>query len=514
MKPERPPALPPAPTRSERRQVLILAAAVMLVTTVPYLVGWSAQGQNWRFTGFLLSVEDGNAFIGKMLSGTVGEWLFRTPYTAFEQRGFPIFLPYLLLGKLASPPDLHDKLVALYHAFRVAAGMLALLATYDLISLFVAQPRARRLALVLAGLGGGLGWLLFILGRQEWLGSLPLEFYSPESFGFLSLFVYPHYALARALLLWGVATYLTAVSRIDENRGLAAEGLKVGGLWLLASLVQPFTGAVAGLVVGGYLAGLALWQLWAAKRQRAANWPSMWKVTRLTLWAAILPAPFVLYNLLSTQLDPFLKTWTAQSPFASPHPVHYLLAYAPVLPFALLGARELGRAEVWHARFPVIWVLLVPLLAYAPVSIQRRLPEGAWVAVVVLAVLGLQALPGRGAWRAVLVLVLTLPSTALILVQSSALAARPAEPFFRPAEEVAAFRCLADQERREAVVLSSYETGNALPAWAPVFVAVGHGPESAGMDELLPWIDAFYDTGTTAQARLALLQELDVDYVF
>jgi len=107
-----------------------------------------------------------------------------------------------------------------------------------------------------------------------------------------------------------------------------------------------------------------------------------------------------------------------------------------------------------------------------------------------------------------------LPSTALILVETGVLAGQPAEPFFRPAEEVAAFQCLADQERREAVVLSSYETGNALPAWAPVFVVVGHGPESAKIAELLPRISAFYGSGTSAQTKLALLEELGVNYVF
>lgn len=486
----------------------------MLITTVPYLVGWRSQGQDWRFTGFLLSVEDGNAFIGKMLSGNIGEWLFRTPYTAMDQRGFPIFQPYLLLGKLVSPPYLHDKLVALYHAFRVASGMLTMLATYDLISLFVVGQRARRLALVLASLGGGLGWLLLVFGGGQWMGSLPLEFYSPESFGFLSLFIYPHYALARALLLWGLVIYWTAVSRIDEDHGIARQGLKAGGLWLLTSLVQPITGAVAALVVGGALIALALWQIWLRQQHRATDWPKVWKITRLSLWAAILPAPFFLYYLLSTQLDPYLKTWIAQSQFASAHPLHYLLAYAPVLPLALLGAREMCHSRAWHARFPVVWVLLVPLLAYAPVSVQRRLPEGAWVATVILAVIGLQALRRGRAWYTAAILFMTLPSTLLLLVETGSLAAQPAEPFFRRAEEVAAFQCLANQEQRDVVVLASYETGNALPAWSPVFVVVGHGPESAGMAELLPRIKSFYDIDTPAGARLALLQDLRVDYVF
>ena len=102
----------------ERRWVFVFAVVVMLATTVPYLLGYAVEDADWRFTGFVVAVEDGNAFIGKMLSGTAGAWLVRTPYTASPQRGFLIFLPYILLGKLASPPDAHGQLVALYHLFR------------------------------------------------------------------------------------------------------------------------------------------------------------------------------------------------------------------------------------------------------------------------------------------------------------------------------------------------------------------------------------------------------------
>jgi hypothetical protein len=85
---------------------------------------------------------------------------------------------------------------------------------------------------------------------------------------------------------------------------------------------------------------------------------------------------------------------------------------------------------------------------------------------------------------------------------------------FRPSDEVAAFRSLAELTDRNAVVLSSYESGNALPAWAPVFVVVGHGPESVGLTELKSRVEAFYRVDTPGSERIKLLRELDIDYVF
>ena len=153
----------------ERRWVIRFSIMVMLVTTLPYLIGFWRQGQDWYFSGFVFGVEDGNSYIAKMLSGNQGAWLFYTPYTAFPQQGFLAFLPYLLLGKLTAPPGEHEQLVALFHLFRWVAGMVCIWATYDLMAIFIQDIRLRRLGTAVASLGGGLGWLS-ILGLQSLWG--------------------------------------------------------------------------------------------------------------------------------------------------------------------------------------------------------------------------------------------------------------------------------------------------------------------------------------------------------
>jgi len=184
------------------------------------------------------------------------------------------------------------------------------------------------------------------------------------------------------------------------------------------------------------------------------------------------------------------------------------------LPFAIVGGKHLWLEGDWTAKLPVAWVLFLPVLAYAPIGIQRRLPEGVWVAWVVLAIKALDSLPDSKMKRSGAVLLLAFPSTVLLLVGGAMVALRPAEPVFRPSDEVAAFQYVAEQTSRDVVVLSSYETGNALPAWAPVFVVVGHGPESVGLAELLPRVEAFYRIDTPGNERIELLSELGVDYVF
>jgi uncharacterized membrane protein len=64
------------------------------------------------------------------------------------------------------------------------------------------------------------------------------------------------------------------------------------------------------------------------------------------------------------------------------------------------------------------------------------------------------------------------------------------------------------------VVLASYPTGNAMPAWAPVRVLIGHGPESAGLADLQPRVEHFFKESTTDEDRRALIDEFGVSYLF
>ncbi|HEY44629.1 MAG TPA: hypothetical protein G4O11_11670, partial [Anaerolineae bacterium] len=124
-------------TKRERSWCLIYSVVLATLTTIPYLLGYFTHGDRWQFTGFVFGVEDGNSYIAKMLLGSQGEWLFRTPYTSLPQSGVLAFLPYLLLGKFAAGKAIHEQMVALFHLFRVFATPVAVVATYKFISLFV-----------------------------------------------------------------------------------------------------------------------------------------------------------------------------------------------------------------------------------------------------------------------------------------------------------------------------------------------------------------------------------------
>jgi hypothetical protein len=491
-------------TRAEKGWCLAVSAVLVFVTTLPFLLAYERQGTDLRFTGSILAVEDGNSYIAKMRRGAEGDWLFRSPYTAQQQTGVPAFLGYLLLGKLAGGRASHEQLVSLLHLARILAIPVVVYATYRFLSRFLREERWRRWATLVAVAGGGLGWLVLAFGRTAWLGSQPLELYSPETFGFLATLAFPHLLLARAFLLLALDAYLESAFR--PRAAWAASAWLVG---LVA--LQPLSIAAAAAAIGAHQLLLLLRAAVAHARV------DLWRSARLAVVALAGPALLIGGYTLLLQRDPFLRTWAAQNVLASPHVAHYLLAYGLLLPLVLVGMWLVWRDGPSEHLLLVGWVLILPVLAYAPVAFQRRLPEGGWVALSALAAIGLAGLRARemSRWRLGLgVLSLSMVSSALLLVGVTQVALRGLPPVFRGSEQVAGFEWLAENADPGAVVLSSFETGNALPAWAPSFVLIGHGPESAGLAELEPRIRAYFASSGSGPANDVLLREFDVSFVF
>lgn len=490
-------------TAAEKRWIWIFSGVVVAVTTFPYLLGFANQGEGWRFSGLLIASEDGNSYLAKMLLGANSGWLFRTPYTAAPQRGFLAFLPYILLGKLAGGEGITEQMAALFQLFRAGGVVAVCWATYAFMARFVTPFGLRRLGTALGLFGGGLGFLSILGWDHLWQGvmRMPLEFYSPETFGFLSIFAIPHLAWGRALLLWGLLRHLNGHSRRD--------GVWVGFYWIGLGLMQPLTVVSAWAVQGSHLAGWALWN-WRGNR----GWRDWRSALERTIISGLVSSPLVLYNLLSFQFDPFLRKWQSRNLIPSPPPGDYLLAFAIVLPFVIAGLWSWRKAWSVERVLPAAWLVVFPFLAYAPHNLQRRLPEGIWVALCVLAMSGLAVLGGSRARRWGLLLGTAFLSTLLLYSGTLLGVMSPGMPLFRPIGEVMAMDALARQVPNDSVVLAAYDTSNVLPTRARVRVLIGHGPESLDLEEIQPRVEAFFAPETSRDDRFALIDEFGVGYIF
>lgn len=491
--------------RDHVRWCLGFSILLALVTTLPYLMGFTRDSEAWCFTGFVFAVEDGNSYIAKMLQGASGAWLFQTPYTAEMQRGVLAFLPYILLGKLASPPELHTQLVAIFHLFRVLAIPFLVFATYQFAEVFLTSESWRRWAVVVSTAGGGLGWVLLLWNASGPLEGPPLEFYSPESFGFLALFGIPHLIVARGLFLLALTNYLRGAK--SRRRAWSA------GVFLLAmGLFQPITIVTSYAVIGAHQALLGIRFLRSGGMEIWRPW------LRAAVQTALIPLPFVLYNLWRFSTDDYLRRWALQNVIRSPAPAQYLLSYGLLLVPAIAGVWICWRHRAEARRLMLVaWVLILPALAYFPHNLQRRLPDGAWVALTVLAAIGLDHwLAGRkpGPALGISLAGASLFSSLVLIVGGLGAASNRTPPVFRDAEEVVAFQWIGEHASPGDVVLAAYSTGNAMPAWAPVRVLIGHGPESADLARMQTQVEGFFADEMGPPEREQFLARNRVDWIF
>ncbi len=497
--------------KHQKRWLWLFAIFVIILTGIPYLIGFMNSGSNWVFTGFVFGVEDGNSYIAKMLSGSVGNWFFRTPYTTASQNGFLAFLPYLLLGKLAGGKETHLQLAILFQAFRIIGAICFVFASYDFCKLFIRDERGQRWGVVLATFGGGLGWLAIFGLKTGGFEKLPLEFYSPESFGFLGVFGLPHLAVARSLLLWGFVGLFKV-----PNKKPFLRGLKIGVPWLLMGFMQPIDIATGWAVLGS---GLFLnWLIIHLNKQERNQKQEELEAWRTRFWAAIgmvvVSSPMLFYNFISFTFVPVLRGWAQQNIILSPPPGDYLLAYGIMLPFTCIGVVRAIKSRDWFWTIPIAWVIIFPILAYFPYSIQRRLPEGVWLAWIVLSLFGIEGIGYRWKMPAYALIASGILSTLFFIAGSIWAVLTPSGPLYQPREKVNAYTYLAENISIGSNILSSYSTGNSLPAWAPVHVVIGHGPESVGLAELEPQIEGFFSDGEADNVRIALIESKRVDYLF
>lgn len=480
--------------KNEWQWVFLYAGFLAILISVPYLIAFSSQTSTYAFGGGLIGIDDNNTYLAKMNQGALGAWLFTLPYSSEPQNGAPIYWFYLLLGKI-SGTDFTNRLIV-FHLARSIFGVILTLTTYQFLAEFLPLVNHRRLALMITTIGGGLGWVLIIFGDQLGSGPPPLEFYSPEAFSFLMLLTYPHLLLARSLMLFALQAFL--------NQRYIGPGISL----IFLSLIQPVDVIIVWLIIG-------LFSIITFASKKHFSRSGLWEELKPILLIGLISGPPLLYFEYLFISDPILKQWSAQNVIVSPSPIHFLAAYGLYLIFAIPGLKSLKsiRPDLW--RLALAWIFLIPILIYIPIGFQRRLIEGFQVLLTALAILGLSLLrPHYKKIISVLTLTLLIPSGLMLFIGTVQSASRVSEPSFHSANKISAFDWLNENSQPKQIVLSSYLTGNILPAYTSLTPFIGHSVETLFFDQKLKKVVSFYQSSTSDDERLRLIEEEQIDYVF
>ncbi|PKN84335.1 MAG: hypothetical protein CVU46_14455 [Chloroflexi bacterium HGW-Chloroflexi-8] len=481
---------------SERKIELIwilkFSLIVIFITLIPYFLGFElAKNGGVTFSGFIFGVEDGNSYIAKMLLGQSGDWLFRTPYTSYPQNGFIAFLPYLFLGKLASKPEVHLQLLILFQIFRCFGIVYLIYETFYFVKLFFEKQDFIKKAVVISSVGGGLGWLLIILFTK-----IPLEFYSPESFGFLSILGLPHLCFSRGLMLRSFRMLIEPGADIfNLDRKLTA-----GFYLFMSGIFQPLNIPLGWLVIG-------VWKIYEyifKSRDKILN------LIKQNFAYFLIPLPFFTYNALNFLIDPYLKIWENQNIIKSPPLGAYLWAYGLGY-LCLIFANLIQKKVPLNNSFILIWSIFLPFLVYFPINLQRRLADGFWIVMSIYIIFVFENfIYKKIRWAIYMTLCI---SSIFLLVGSINSVQNLNEPIYLSQEIIEVFTFINGDGNKNDVVLAPFNESNALPAYIPMRVVTGHGPESKNLSEIGRFVDDFY-SGKINEAEIdKRFSEFQIRYV-
>jgi hypothetical protein len=487
--------------KKDWRWVLGWSLVALLLANLPYLLGWAISTPQSHFGGFYFIVEDGNSYLAKMRDAALDGWRFYLPYSHEPQSGgFGILFLYTLLGKLLHLVTNGARiggLLVVYHSTRVLGGLLLLLVVYRFIAHFV-EGTMRRLAFLLAVFASGLGWLIALLGWYG-TGNVPLEFWAPDAFLFPILSGPPHIILAVPMLLAAMLATLRAWRTYRWKPALAAAALT-----LALTLVRPSYFLIYGAVMA------IAWCVGSWRRRRTS-----WLRAGQLAPALILPLPLVFSIYQALYYEPVLQQWTMQNPFASsPMPWQYLAGYGLLLVPALWSLRQ---GEWWRRNdrwLLLLWLALVPLMAYAPFQAQRRLIGGAEAPLAIAAARGLWCEGRRRNWLGWTWLLLTLPTTLFLVVGGNMMVASRPPTLFHSPDELAALHWLSDHTTADDVILGAIESGNLIPVYADARVLLGHPLETIQFTQKEAAVQAFFDPATSSDARWDILDRYGITLIF
>jgi len=526
----------PTVTRREITIAIVWSLLVMVVTCGPHIEGRRIAGDRY-FSGLVSAVDDGNVYLQWIRQAAEGNWTLTNQYTTQEQSGLWFNALLLALGRTASLLNLTPAQV--FHVARFIGGCLCLVSFFLLVAHLTPDRAVRWIALVLASLASGLGWLFMVLDRHHLAFAEPIDYgrwvYQPEAITFLSLVLNPLFAFSLSLIC---LTLLCALRGLETGRLTWTAG--AGMLLLVLGNIHTYDILVVNLT-------LVLWMILGALTQR-------WSWKRAAGHYAIillLSAPSPAWQWHVMDADPVYRAKAETPTLAGPF-LNYALGQGVPWLLALLGAGwALFSKSVERGRFVyvVVWAVVASLVIYAPVPSQRKLAEGMHFPICILAAVAVAKV--LGGWMArhsrdgrsarsrlilatTLVLLASIPSNAMfyadcleaVWTNNVGLMHVLMPPIYLQPGEMRAIEVLRADGTDQDVVMCSSMIGNHVPALTRCRVVAGHwaetlhlAPAGGGFRRLpfeayaLPAVMGFFSSRATPAEKAQILLRFRATYV-
>jgi hypothetical protein len=497
---------------TERRVVWIMAIALAVLSLVPavtgYLVG-AQKHQAWtgmNFYGF----EDAQVYLSYIDQIKHGHWFITNDFTS--EPSYPYLSPvWLVIGLMARLGGL-EPLVALILG-RFLSVLLLTWAAHWSLRQFLRSRWERLASLGLFLFGSGMGCLINRVGRDSMV--MPIDQWVSEAFVIRSSLYTPHFVVAWALFVVVLALMFRAF-RDGRLRDAVLAG--VGCCTLI--LFHPYHAPSIFFVSGLALVTMSL-----------ADLKMFWRRVRALAILVALTVPAIAYHwwLLQPQRNgPHALSgnvcWT-------PALLYVLLGFGAFVPLAIVGIRLWHRRQIVEERlggiFLVTWLAGQAAMIYAPTMLQRRFTQGLLFPLAVFSGLAMVA-----AWQWVQRQpkdTRTQYRLGLIVVTLVAFFLTPMVAFhddvrllknnfmgvvYVTNDETAMFTWMRQNLPEQSVVLSTYWTGDLLPAWTASRAYFGHWGQTIDLRRKEAEVQSFYNQKIDEASSGDFLGREQITYVY
>ena len=521
--------------RTEWRFVALIAALVLVLTSLPYVFAYVTTPADRHFMGIMLDVPDHGQYFSWYREFSTAN-LSSNKLTPEPNQ--PIFFNLMWWGLAKIGVLLGVGYEFMYQVMRVIGTVGFMWVAYRMCAWFFKDSLPRKLAFLTIIFSSGFGWALVILKYVLRTADVPLPFtlYVSEPNTFHSILGFPHFVVA--------ATYILCFDLV--LRGQSKNQLRYAlfaGLWaLFMGWQHAYDLVLVWGILGAYTVAVFLRDFPQRYRESQNVFASLpWYLIKSLIVIGLISFSPALYSVVLTQLDPVWKEVLAQFGNAGVYtpPLYQLpILLGPAFLVALFAAghmlvkRRLNWDNKWL--FALSWFVISFALIYLPVDFQIHMLNGWQVPIALLAVYGLfniigpalakrRALNSIAAPRsnnklsqtlAVIFFVAILPTNIYIWGWRFLDLNRHDYPFYLHKDDMTAMQWIEAQPDPNAVVLSALETGQFVPMLTGKPAYLAHWAQTLRFFEKQKNVAAFFDANTPDARRREILQQKDVRYVF
>lgn len=502
----------------EKKIIIAWVVLVSFFALIPLIYGYINQTPEKTYTGLTATIypEDVNGYYAWIKQAHDGAFLFEDKFTS-ESHNTWIFQPiFLLIGYTAR--FLRVNIDIIWYLTIIISNLLFLYIVYEFLknffpnqdknnnasnltesdsaakTFFESKSSAFRIfTFILITVSSGFAWFA---------ASLSADFLQPELTVFQSLRWPFIFSISTAFILL-IFLSILKYERTDNNKFIVQAGV----LTLFLSIIHPYD---IFIVIPIGITYLLFKRISPEKLKKT--------ISAICLYL-ILVVPGIIYNLYVTAYDPVFSAHSKIKMLSFP-PLSYVLGYGVLFFLSIVGAYYIIKQRKKELYFLLFWIIAGFLLAYSPLSFQRRLLMGLQIPLAIISAFAIFEIGKRYAVNiktffviaAIIVVFSSIDSAAFLLTDIDYLK-KNSFPFFLDKNLLSALNWMNINTDNRDIILSSREIGNFIPRYTGNRVFIGHWAQTINIEQKQKEVEKFYSLEASKQEMNDFLKANSISYV-